>query len=64
MESGSATFTPKKTKICVYCGSSPGNNPVYMQAARDLAKVMADNNIGLGGFSKQQRLALLTVLFF
>ncbi|CAK7224347.1 hypothetical protein SCUCBS95973_005486 [Sporothrix curviconia] len=38
---------PKKTKICVYCGSSPGKNPVYMQAARDLAKVMADNNIGL-----------------
>ncbi|CAK7216326.1 hypothetical protein SBRCBS47491_002786 [Sporothrix bragantina] len=38
---------PKKTKICVYCGSSPGKNPVYMQAARDLAKVMADNDIGL-----------------
>ncbi|CAK7272002.1 hypothetical protein SEPCBS57363_004910 [Sporothrix epigloea] len=47
MESGSAASTPKKTKICVYCGSSPGKNPVYMQAARDLAKVMADNNIGL-----------------
>lgn len=39
---------PKKTKICVYCGSSPGKNPVYMQAARDLARVMAENNIGLG----------------
>ncbi|KAL1896539.1 hypothetical protein Sste5346_004573 [Sporothrix stenoceras] len=38
---------PKKTKICVYCGSSPGKNPVYMQAARDLARVMAENNIGL-----------------
>ncbi|CAK7265265.1 hypothetical protein SEPCBS119000_001419 [Sporothrix epigloea] len=47
MDSGSASSMPKKTKICVYCGSSPGKNPVYMQAARDLAKVMADNNIGL-----------------
>ena len=39
---------PKKTKICVYCGSSPGKNPIYMQAARDLARVMAENDIGLG----------------
>lgn len=39
---------PKKTKICVYCGSSPGKNPVYMEAARQLARVMAENDIGLG----------------
>lgn len=36
-----------QTKICVYCGSSPGHNPAHMQAARDLARVMAEKNIGL-----------------
>ena len=44
---GTSNAVPK-TKICVYCGSSPGTNPVHMQAARDLAKVMAENDIGLG----------------
>ena len=42
--------TVPKTKICVYCGASSGNKPVYLQAARDLARVMAENNIGLGRF--------------
>lgn len=38
----------RKTKICVYCGSSPGKKPEHMEAARQLARVMAANNIGLG----------------
>lgn len=38
----------KKTKICVYCGSSPGFHPAHMEAARELARAMARNNIGLG----------------
>ncbi|OAA68776.1 lysine decarboxylase-like protein [Niveomyces insectorum RCEF 264] len=42
-----ASSTPKKTKICVYCGSSTGKNPIYMETARELARVMAENNIGL-----------------
>lgn len=33
--------------ICVYCGSSFGNQPVYADAARALAAVMVENNIGL-----------------
>lgn len=33
--------------LCVYCGSSTGTATVYMQAARDMAKVMVDNNIAL-----------------
>ncbi|KAI6377562.1 hypothetical protein MCOR25_002544 [Pyricularia grisea] len=37
----------KKTKICVYCGSSPGHHPAHMEAARELARAMARNNIGL-----------------
>ncbi len=39
---------PKKAKICVYCGSSTGKNPVYMEAARELARAMAKHDIGLG----------------
>ena len=38
----------RQTKICVYCGASPGNKPEHMESARQLAKVMAANNIGLG----------------
>lgn len=41
-------FEQRKTKICVYCGSSPGTKPEHMEAARQLAQVMHDNNIGLG----------------
>lgn len=34
-------------RLCVYCGSGPGRNPAYMQAADDLGKLMADAGIGL-----------------
>ncbi|KAK0635293.1 hypothetical protein B0T17DRAFT_482463 [Bombardia bombarda] len=37
----------KRTKICVYCGSSPGFDPAHMEAARALARVMAANDIAL-----------------
>ncbi|KAL2021207.1 hypothetical protein VTK56DRAFT_7394 [Thermocarpiscus australiensis] len=60
MESGGAspfpvasrTSTPaggasRRTKICVYCGSSPGFDPAHVEAARELARVMAANNIAL-----------------
>jgi hypothetical protein len=34
-------------RICVYCGSGPGTDPAYMQAARALGKVFADSGIEL-----------------
>jgi uncharacterized protein (TIGR00730 family) len=41
-------FIAEKMKsLCVYCGSSPGANPAYADAARTLAKEMVDNNIAL-----------------
>ena len=43
-----ASNAPKRTKICVYCGSAKGFNPAHMEAARQLARVMAENNISLG----------------
>lgn len=37
-----------KTKIAVYCGSSPGHDPRHLAMARNLAHAMAKRNIGLG----------------
>jgi len=37
----------KIKKICVYCGSSPGKNPAYADAARKLANAMCERGIGL-----------------
>lgn len=34
-------------RICVYCGSKPGGPPVYLEAARDLGRRMAERGIGL-----------------
>ncbi|KAM3461279.1 hypothetical protein NHJ6243_005203 [Beauveria neobassiana] len=41
---------PARTKICVFCGASPGKTPEYIEAARALARAMAANNIDLGTF--------------
>jgi hypothetical protein len=37
----------KIRKICVYCGSSPGTDPAFVEAARELGAIMAKNGIGL-----------------
>ncbi|PHH78138.1 hypothetical protein CDD82_3190 [Ophiocordyceps australis] len=42
-----ATNGGPRTKICVYCGASGSNNPSHMEMARQLAKVLAANNISL-----------------
>ena len=33
--------------IAVYCGASPGADPLYADAARGLARALVDHNIGL-----------------
>lgn len=40
--------------ICVYCGSSPGHNPLYIKAAEQLGAAFAQNHIRLvyGGGTK------------
>jgi len=37
----------KIRKICVYCGSGPGNDPAYIKAAREFGEILARNGIGL-----------------
>ncbi|CAG0932202.1 partial pyrimidine/purine-5'-nucleotide nucleosidase, partial [Rhodocyclaceae bacterium] len=40
-------------RICVFCGSSPGRNPAYRDAAEALGRLLAREGIGLvyGGSS-------------
>ena len=40
-------------RICVYCGSSPGNDPAYLQATQTLADALVARDLGLvyGGAS-------------
>ena len=33
--------------ICVYCGSGPGNNPAFVEAARAFGRILAENGIRL-----------------
>jgi uncharacterized protein (TIGR00730 family) len=33
--------------ICVYCGSGPGTNPAFMEAARRFGQILAEQRIGL-----------------
>jgi uncharacterized protein (TIGR00730 family) len=37
----------KIRKICVYCGSGPGNDPAFVRAARDFGAILAKNGVGL-----------------
>jgi uncharacterized protein (TIGR00730 family) len=42
-----STSTNKLRRICVYCGSSPGNDPAYVKAAREFGETLAREHIGL-----------------
>ncbi|MDQ3376260.1 MAG: TIGR00730 family Rossman fold protein, partial [Actinomycetota bacterium] len=33
--------------ICVFCGSSPGNDPAYAEAASQLGRTLAERNTTL-----------------
>src|SRR5271156_6363847 len=33
--------------VCVFCGSSPGRNPRYAEAARELGRLLAENGFSL-----------------
>ena len=35
------------SNVCVYCGSSPGTNPRFVEAATDFGKILAENKINL-----------------
>jgi uncharacterized protein (TIGR00730 family) len=33
--------------VCVYCGSSPGTDPAFVEAARSFGKILAENRVRL-----------------
>jgi len=37
----------KIKSICVYCGSGPGTNPAFIEAARRFGLILAENRIRL-----------------
>ena len=37
----------KINALCVYCGSSPGTDPAFVEAARSFGKILAENDIRL-----------------
>jgi uncharacterized protein (TIGR00730 family) len=44
---GSMQKAANLRNICVYCGSGPGRNRAFAEAARDFGRILADENIGL-----------------
>jgi uncharacterized protein (TIGR00730 family) len=38
---------PAIQSICVYCGSSPGTDPAFVDAAHRFGQIMAENGVGL-----------------
>jgi uncharacterized protein (TIGR00730 family) len=34
-------------RICIFCGSSPGHNPAYAQAARTIGRALAERQVAL-----------------
>ncbi len=47
MKSGGSTVLSPLRSICVFCGSGPGKNPAYIEAAQTLGKAMAKAGIRL-----------------
>ena len=47
-----------RVKICVYCGAAAGASPAHIQAARDLGKLFAENDIELGMLASHLRTPL------
>ena len=37
----------KINAVCVYCGSSPGTEPAFAEAAKKLGKILAENSVRL-----------------
>ena len=44
---GTSLAMSKINKVCVYCGSGPGTDPAYIEAAREFGKILATNRTGL-----------------
>lgn len=61
----SVPATGKLDSICVYCGSGPGANPAYVEAARELGRSLATEGVRLvyggGGMGLMGQVAMATL---
>lgn len=40
-------YAPGMRRVCVFCGSSPGANPIYLAAAQAMGRTLAGRGLGL-----------------
>ena len=54
----------KINALCVYCGSSPGTDPAFVETARTFGKILAENSVRLiyGGGSVGLLLIIVIVV--
>jgi uncharacterized protein (TIGR00730 family) len=38
---------PRIERVCVFCGSSPGNDPIYLETARSVGRFLAQERLGV-----------------
>ena len=61
MHEGRTIYAHPVRRICVFCGASPGARPEYAATAEELARMLADEDIGVvyggGGVGLMGRLA-------
>ncbi|CAH0058923.1 unnamed protein product [Clonostachys solani] len=46
-QNGHSSNGAPRAKVCVYCGANAGSSPLHLEAARELGRAMAANNIDL-----------------
>ena len=42
-----STSQQRIKRICVFCGSNPGNKPEFIEAVKELGRVIAERNMHL-----------------
>jgi uncharacterized protein (TIGR00730 family) len=46
-EGSAIAYLPSMRRVCLFCGSSPGTNPLYLEAARKVGRTLARRGLTL-----------------